>query len=270
MIDPLLDPRVKSLTERYTGEAQAYNAYWAPVLRGPARLLLDNLEAKGVRRVVDVGTGVGTFLPALKETFPAATVFGADRSDGMLSLAPDDSPLVVTDASHLGIASNSVDVVTFVFMLFHLPDPLQGLKEAHRVLRREGRVATVTWGDEFDSTATKLWNVELDAFGADPLTVENHLAQHDLVDTSAKMKSLMRNAGFSSVRATTRRCEHLIDMDHLIRLRTGMGRHRTRFNSLSRGRQEEFLASIQGKLAGLKRDDFVCQGTFVYCVGTVA
>jgi len=181
MIDPLLDPRVKSLTERYTGEAQAYNAYWAPVLRGPARLLLDNLEAKGVRRVVDVGTGVGTFLPALKETFPAATVFGADRSDGMLSLVPDDSPLVVTDASHLGIASNSVDVVTFVFMLFHLPDPLQGLKEAHRVLRREGRVATVTWGDEFDSTATKLWNVELDAFGADPLTVENHLAQHDLV-----------------------------------------------------------------------------------------
>ncbi|MGH2570561.1 MAG: class I SAM-dependent methyltransferase, partial [bacterium] len=174
------DPAGK-LTERYDREAAAYRDLWSPVVRVAGDRLLREVAGGGARRILDVGTGVGSLLPSLRMMSPGALVLGIDRSRGMLALAPREIPRAVMAATELGIPDGAVDLVVLAFVLFHLQNPVQGLREARRVLRRGGSVASVTWGEEMRSPASLVWNECLDEHGADeedPATT----ARHDTVD----------------------------------------------------------------------------------------
>ena len=129
---------VRDLIGQYDDEASAYLDHWAPVIHPIACAIVDKLPRDGVRRVMDVGAGVGLLLPVLQEKFPDAHVMGIDRSDGMLSLCRPGDSVAVMDAAGLGVQSASLDLVVMVFMLFHLPDPAAGLSEARRSLRPGG------------------------------------------------------------------------------------------------------------------------------------
>ncbi|WP_020674026.1 class I SAM-dependent methyltransferase [Amycolatopsis nigrescens] len=84
-------------------------------------------------RVLDVGCGEG----ALREAVPEGTwLVGLDASATMLADVPP--PKVQADAVALPFADGVFDAVVAVNVFDHLPDPLPGLREAHRVLRRDG------------------------------------------------------------------------------------------------------------------------------------
>lgn len=264
------DRRVQQLAERYAAEARAYRELWAPVLQHPASLLLQHLRGDSVARVLDVGAGVGMLFPDHRTAFPGAAIAGVDRSFGMISQASRDTPLAVMDGANLGIASNSVDAVVFAFVLFHLPEPSDGLREARRVLRANGRVGTLTWASEFESKAARVWNEELDAHGAKPPDVSAELAQHDLVDTAQKVQELLASAGFNAIRTWTEVYERVIDREHLLRLRTSLGRQRVRFETLDEVSRVTCLDSVHRRLEGLATEDYIARGSLVYGVGTVA
>lgn len=253
---------VRRLTDRYDREADAYRELWAPVLLVSGRRLLGELETAPVRRAVDVGAGVGVLLPEIQRAWPDAVVLGCDRSPGMLSKAPAAHARSVMDARRLAIASGSVDLVTMVFMLFHLQEPVEGLVEVRRALRDGGRVGIVTWGVQRDTDVEVVWARCLDEHGAPPSNTLDQ-SRHDLVDSPEKMRALLERAGFTDIRSWTERLECADDIDHFIRIKTHMGHTRGRYDALDPGAREAFLADARRRLDG---PDFASVSEIVYTV----
>jgi SAM-dependent methyltransferase len=110
---------------------QRRHARAADVHERVARRLL----AHGVLPVLDIGCGEGE----LARYLPDGAWIGLDNSRAMLARAP--RPNVVGDAAALPFPERSFDSAALLYVLYHLPDPVQALAEAHRVLRPGGLLA---------------------------------------------------------------------------------------------------------------------------------
>ena len=94
---------------------------------------------------LDVACGTGGLTRALARFQPRATVLGADFAVEMVRRAPRppdamDPAYLAADAVKLPFGDDTLDVVTIAFGLRNLPDPDQGMREFHRVLRQGGRL----------------------------------------------------------------------------------------------------------------------------------
>lgn len=114
--------------------------------------LLELVEIKTTDVVLDVATGTGQ--PGLTAAQKAAKVAGVDVSAEMVKAANEKAralgvnnyEAVVADALSLPFPDNSFDAVVCRHGVMFFPDPLLGLKEMARVLKRGGRMAVSVWG----------------------------------------------------------------------------------------------------------------------------
>lgn len=90
-------------------------------------------------RTLDNGCGVGTLHEYLPQAAPS--IVGLDLSGGMLMKAARfASQLVQGDSQRLPFADAGFDLVMARSLLHHLPQPLDGVREMHRVLKPGGQI----------------------------------------------------------------------------------------------------------------------------------
>jgi SAM-dependent methyltransferase len=128
---------VQYRTDANLAARQSIYAYQEPKIDLPAAVLdalgMASLPSGGV--VADVGCGNGAYLAELARRGFAGRVIGADMSAGMLAAARErggGAALVNADATALPLAPGSVDLLLAMHMLYHVPDPLDAVREFRR------------------------------------------------------------------------------------------------------------------------------------------
>jgi ubiquinone/menaquinone biosynthesis C-methylase UbiE len=249
------------LADRYTQRAEAYEALWSPIIRPVGERLIAHLPlSRTTRSVVDIGTGAGALLSAIKHAAPSAVIVGVDRSQGMLRLAKDkySGPLALMDVQNLALPANRFQVAVVAFVLFHLPYPEQCLAEVNRVLKPKGAVGTVTWGSETMAPANTIWDDELQAAGAQMIelpAVDNRAC----CDSTQKMSALLEQAGFVSIKVWTESIEHRWRPEDHFDYQVGMN-SRLRLQSLGVQDRESCISRIKGRLSGADDEQYVYRG----------
>jgi ubiquinone/menaquinone biosynthesis C-methylase UbiE len=98
------------------------------------------------RRILDVGTGTGAFLPHLHRLAPHAEITGLDLSREMLRLARSNGRAHLVrvwlrgDAQYLPLADGQMDLITCHDSFAHFEDHPATLREFRRVLAPGGRL----------------------------------------------------------------------------------------------------------------------------------
>ncbi len=103
------------------------------------RTMISMAGSRQYKSILDCGAGTGKLTMQLRKKFPDARMVALDVSDQMISLIPDPGiERVVGSAVELPFDSSSFDLVTSAFLTRNVPNIEAYLKEAYRVLRKDG------------------------------------------------------------------------------------------------------------------------------------
>jgi ubiquinone/menaquinone biosynthesis C-methylase UbiE len=110
-------------------------------LRAFAAPLAEHIRTDGA--LLEIGTGTGAFLPALREIAPRARIVSLDLARAMLQQARQrfpDAALAQADAHALPLRAQAFDRVICHNSFPHFADQPRALHEIRRVLRSGGRL----------------------------------------------------------------------------------------------------------------------------------
>ncbi|MBX9804520.1 MAG: methyltransferase domain-containing protein [Alphaproteobacteria bacterium] len=125
--------------------------FWDPMMSGfqPGRkIAMEQLDIQPSDRVLFVGEGTGLDFDVLPATLNKANLYAFDFSPEMVKQAKLKAPkfnipvenCFEGDAQRLSYTDEKFDKIYFPLSLGSIPDPHQALKEAERVLERNGKV----------------------------------------------------------------------------------------------------------------------------------
>jgi ubiquinone/menaquinone biosynthesis C-methylase UbiE len=159
---PALDK--DEVARNWAGRAPAWNRWADRIVEFAERFNQPLIEAAGIApgmAVLDLASGAGE--PALsiaRAVGPEGRVVATDLVDDMLAGARrrataaglDNLECHIVDMEALAFSEASFDRVTCRFGIMFVPDPVQAMAEALRVLRPGGASAWMVWGPIADTT----------------------------------------------------------------------------------------------------------------------
>jgi len=198
---------VKSEPPFYDGIAARYDETWGPRFEAAAEQLLSRLGGMEIKRALDIGTGTGAVPRALgrRATAPVSLV-GCDQSLSMLARARRTAAgvqVVAADAVGLPFRDESFDLLTANFVLSHLRDYREALREAFRVLKATANLGVSNWAPATDPCSTAWRELLGGAVGVD--MVERATRQvapwESFFGEPDNVCAALREAGFTRVEA---------------------------------------------------------------------
>lgn len=112
-----------------------WDAYMKDVFTKAANILAAQLPKGG--KLLDIGCGYGFFLSKMKAM--GWQTYGIDVSETAVSYASGNGfDVSLGTLDNIRYENNSFDVVTMFYVLEHLPNPLNALKEVRRILKPNG------------------------------------------------------------------------------------------------------------------------------------
>ena len=255
------DAAVQRLSAEYSAKARVYHRLWAPVLASMAMPLLRRLPLADAARVLDVGTGSGILVPALRIAAPSAWLLGVDRAAGMLRLARRVVTCAAMDAQRLALRSSSFDAALLAYVLFHCPQPIVALREVHRVLRGRGTIGVVTWGSVAAMPGMAVWAEELDALGAsaDARIDDAGVFRHASMNTPDKLTALLQEAGFEHPQAQSDDFVFRWSTRRMATIQANCGPPAGRLEKLSPALRAECRRRVRHRLAQLDDAQRLCR-----------
>jgi ubiquinone/menaquinone biosynthesis C-methylase UbiE len=131
---------------------------------GKRLLRTRKFNLRGMQHILDVGSGAGQIAGHLLEyADPDARITCTDLSHRMLCrarrrLKSNRPAYIAADLSALPFADETFDGVTCGYVLEHLPDPTEGLRELSRVMCPGARMLLLTTEDNFRGAWTsRIW-----------------------------------------------------------------------------------------------------------------
>lgn len=197
------DPEAVREFERdgWNRAAASYESSFATATRQFIPALLDAVGAQAGTPLLDVACGPGFVTVAAVER--GAKAQGLDFSSAMLSVARARHPGIVfdegdaealpyEDATFMGVVSN--------FGVHHVPRPILAVRQAHRVLRKGGRLAFTIWSEPRENIA---WKLVFDAVARwGDMGASNAPPPGGGFGTAQSCVDAMREAGFTDVTTT--------------------------------------------------------------------
>ena len=148
-------PSIAHEADLWDGVADAWERHRDHVHGGKApvtRVMLAALALQPGDRVLELGAGTGDLAVELAAQVGAdGAVVATDVSPAMVDVTARtvaDLPWAsarVADAAHLDAFGSEFDAVVCRMGLMFVEEPIDGLREAHRVLRPGGRLAVAVW-----------------------------------------------------------------------------------------------------------------------------
>jgi len=140
------DEHLRAVRERFDDRAPTYDE--SAMHRNLAAAVAGFADLTGVDAVLDVATGTGLVLRALRDRGFTGSATGVDLSTRMIAEARrhlPDADLLEADATRLPLGDGTFDLVTCVTGLQLFPHPVAAIAEWARVLRPGGRAVTATF-----------------------------------------------------------------------------------------------------------------------------
>lgn len=145
--------RTETVTEQYsaTDRLETRRSVWGPGPEGvsPVDVLHTTVVSARPARVLEIGCGTGHFARSVMDALPGVDYLATDASAGMVEATRGlGVPAQQVSAESLPFADSTFDVVVAAWMLYHVPDLDQTLREARRVLADGGTLVVATNGKE--------------------------------------------------------------------------------------------------------------------------
>jgi SAM-dependent methyltransferase len=265
--------------ERYDRIAAGYAQWWAPVLAPAVASLLDrvgSLVPTGSARVIDIGTGTGQLAFGALARWPGMSIVGIDASAGMRAMADAnaDQRLESRDRSRfrsdvafadgLPFEDGAFDLALSSFVFQLVPNRARALREARRVLRRDGSLAYVSWlQDDRAFEPDIVFDDVLDDLGIGAREGDGRSGDLPSVERAA---GELRRAGFAGVRAEAGLLEHRFTIDGYVAFLSEFDEE-TLFEELDEDLRARLLAALRQRLAGLSDDQMTLRFPIVFASG---
>lgn len=153
----ILNDRKRETSRFFDSVAEDWEAMKRTII-GERDLAVDILShVRSCAVIADLGCGTGDLLVPLHKK--AKTIIGVDNSPRMLEQAHRycedngiDADLRIGELEHLPMRNAEADCVVINLVLHHLAVPVDGIREARRVLKKHGRLIITDFDKHEDET----------------------------------------------------------------------------------------------------------------------